>query len=415
MRGFSGRLALGLGALAIALVSITGCSRLTVESQPAGATVLWSADGMEPFRPWPPNAWNLHTSSGPRTSQDGNSIRPGTTTPMRASGVYGDTIFVVVEKDGYRRPLPQAVQLYTLRSERVSFELEELPERVADRMRAQGFLLYRGEWVDPEVAGVEEFNGIVMRSEQAFRLRQIEAGLVEYEGEWMTPEEARVAEERDMLERGLVRLKGRWVSQEVYDKEMEIDERVAAIREGKVYPDLTAPRILERTNLTAAEIQLTNSTGQQIEFLFSGPVSESYLLLPYQSAGFSSAARIALPAGTYDIAVVPTGLDARGRDLREVLGDSVNVEAIILRSEPAWAEWPLASGTRYSFNFGGSEEELREGLEQFEIPDPQLRIQPPELDIPESRAPQRPQRGQGQRPGGGGAPGGQRPSAPPSD
>lgn len=388
----------------------TGCSRLVVESQPEGATILWSVDGSEPYRPWPPNSWEWRTTAGNRISQQdtGNadvSAAPTTpATPLNATGVFGDTIFVTVEKDGYRRPLPKAVQLYSWRNERISFELEELPERIAERMMAEGFLLYRGEWVDPEVAGVEKYNGIVMPKEQAFRLRQLAAGLVEYEGEWMSPEDAEAAEERDMLAQGMVRLKGRWVSEEVYDMETSIDEKVASIREDKVYADLTPPRIMERTNLAAAEIQLTNSTGQQVEFLFSGPYSRSFTLLPYQSAGFSATERIALPAGTYDIVAIPTGLDARGRDLREVLGGSSNVDAVMLRTEPAWAEWPLASGTRYSFNFGGSEEELREGLETFEMPEPEMRIQPPQFEIPESRAPQRPQRGQGQRPQGGGPP-----------
>ncbi|MCC5876166.1 MAG: hypothetical protein JJU11_08125 [Candidatus Sumerlaeia bacterium] len=409
MRGKRNRLFLGLFLATTVFGLTTGCSRLVVESQPEGATILWSVDGAEPFRPWPPNSWEWRTTAGTRIAQESAGETATTSsqmpaTPLDATGVFGDTVFITVEKDGYRRPLPKAVQLYSWRNERVSFELEELPERIAERMRAEGFLLFRGEWVDPEVAGVEEFNGVVMRKDQAYRLRQLAAGLVEYEGEWMSPEDAEAAEERDMLAAGMVRLKGRWVTEEVYEMETSIDEKVASIREEKIYADLSPPRIMERTNLSASEVQLTNSTGQQVEFLFSGPISRSFLLLPYQSAGFSAADRIALPAGNYDVVAVPTGLDARGRNLREVLGSSANLDAVMLRTEPAWAEWPLASGTKYSFNFGGSEEELREGLETFEMPVPEMRIQPPQLDIPESRAPQRPQRGQGQRPPGGGPP-----------
>ncbi len=87
---------------------------------------------------------------------------------------------VTVEKDGFRRPLPKPVELYALRRETLKFDLSELPESVATRMRAEGKLLYEGNWVDPEQAGVVEFNGIVMKKDVAFRLEQIAKGLVEY-------------------------------------------------------------------------------------------------------------------------------------------------------------------------------------------------------------------------------------------
>jgi hypothetical protein len=397
----------GAGALAIALPFTTGCTRLVVQSDPPNAVVLWSATGVEPFRPWPPNSWELRTTAGKTIVHDEESGETGTLTPLDVTGVFGDTVFVTVELEGYRRPLPQMAQLYTWRNEKLSFTLEELPERYSERMMAQGFLYYRGEWVNAEEAGLEVFNGVVMPKLEAHRLRQVAAGLVEYKGEWMTREQALEAEEIDMLALGKVRLKGRWVTVTEAEIEKEIDRRVAEISAGKIYPDLTAPRIIERTSLVMAEVQLTNSSGQRVEFLFSGPVSKSILILPYQSAGFRAEERINFPAGLYDIVAIPTGLDAAGRDLVEMLGTSRNVDTVALQRAPQWTEWPIAPGTRYSFNFGGSEAELREGLDAFELPEFEIRVQTPALDIPESRAPQRPQRGQGMP---GGAPGGARPS-----
>lgn len=388
------------------VVGTLGCSRLEVKSDPPGAAVLWSADGVEPFHPWPPKSWEMTSDSQVVTESGRRAL--GSFTPMRSTGFFGDTVFVTVEKEGYRRPLPKAAQLYAWRSPVLEFELKELPETIAERMRAQGYLLYQGQWVDPVEMGLDEFEGVVMPKDEAFALRQRAAGLVLYDGDWMTPEEATAQEEADMQARGMVRLKGRWVSEEVHDYETSIDERAAEIRESKIYPDLTAPRILERTNLQAAEVQITNSTGQQVEFLFSGPQSRSVLLLPYQSAGFRADDRISLPPGMYDIVAIPTGKDGAGRNLEEVLGSSANVDAVALRRDPAWAEWPLAAGTRYSFNFGGSEEELRMGLEDFDTIDPELRITPPELEVPEVPQPRRQQRPQGTRPPGatGGGPGG---------
>lgn len=393
------------GALAALAAGSTGCSRLEVRSDPPGAAVLWSADGLEPYHPWPPKSWELRSSS--ETVTEAGERARGTFTPFKTSGFFGDTVFVTVEKEGYRRPLPQAVQLYAWRRPEVEFRLRELPETVAERMTDMGLVLYNGEWVDPEKEGLEEYQGVIMAKEEAHVLRQRAAGLVLYDGDWMTPEEATTREAADMEARGMVRLKGRWVSEAVYEEETVTDRRAAQVRDSKVYPDLPAPRILERTNLQAAEVQVTNSTGQQVEFLFSGPRSRTLLLQPYQSAGFRADDRVSFPPGTYDIVAIPTGRDGSGRNLQEVLGSSANVRAVALRTEPAWAEWPLAAGTRYSFNFGSSEEELQMEADDLDSLEPELRITPPELEIPETPPTRRQQRPQGTRPNGpGGGPGG---------
>ena len=137
---FCPRVLLAFGLFLMLLVQ--GCSSLRVESDPPGARVLWSRTGLEPFHPWPPNSWEYWNDSS------------GNTTPFFARGVYGDAVFVTVEKEGFRRPLPKPVQLYAWQGGEVSFELDELPEHYAERMRTEGRILYRGGGVDRGLEGL---------------------------------------------------------------------------------------------------------------------------------------------------------------------------------------------------------------------------------------------------------------------
>ncbi|MFH0793753.1 MAG: hypothetical protein V2A74_06940, partial [bacterium] len=41
--------------LLLALLTLTGCSRVIVTSDPPGATVLYSPNGLAPWKNWPPN------------------------------------------------------------------------------------------------------------------------------------------------------------------------------------------------------------------------------------------------------------------------------------------------------------------------------------------------------------------------
>lgn len=381
--------ALGIAILA---AGVSGCASLSVQSDPPGATVLWSPDGVQPYKQWPPDSWQW-----PLADRD-------TATPFGTRGWFGETYFVTVELDGYRRPLPQIVQLYALRNEKLDFELTELPETVAQRMRDRGFLLYRGEWVDPEVANVVEYNGQVIPRELAFRLTQLEKGLVEYDGEWLTPEEAESREAAERLAAGFIRHKDRWVTPEVRESEERIDKLVAEIAASKSYPDLPAPKNVGTVNLPDAQVQIYNSTPQQAKFYFSGPVSREYVLDPFQSYGVRAEERLILPPGRYDIAVVPTGMDASGRDIGEFARTLEERSGVRLEVDPLWSSWPLPAGRILSFNYTGKDQDLQETLDSFEPPDTQLHFTPPVIEIPEIDLPaeERPRRRPGGGPPGGG-------------
>jgi hypothetical protein len=392
-----------LFASAALAVLATGCTTLSVESNPPGARVLWSSDGLEPWRAWPPNSWEIDPPAAAQA--DG-----GPQTPFSTTGIFGDTVFITVDKPGYLRPRPRPVQLFAWRNERLEFELVERPEAVEARMRAAGMLYYKGRWVVPAEAGVEEYEGVVMPVAQAERLRQLAKGLLEWEGEWVTPEVYKQREAVAMQAKGMVLHKGRWVAPAVRDAELVIDESVRAIRASKTYPDLPAPRVLERIAFEASQVQLTNSTGQEMRYLFSGPVSREFVLPPYASAGFNVDDRIMLPPGKYEVVALPSGRDGAGRSLKQLLeGFESKAAAVALSDNTLWAEWPLAPRTKYSFNFGSSEEEIRRSLEEFQVPEPQLGITPPQIEVPEivpTPAPERRGPGGAPREGGGGRPGG---------
>lgn len=390
---------------AVLMLGVISCSRLAVKSNPPGARVLWSPDGVTPYQAWPPNSLAL-----------GGAGKSGVT-PFSSYGVVSDTFFITVEKDGYRRPRPKPVSLYSFRRETLDFELTELPETYAARMRAEGKLYYRDAWVIPEEVGVIEYEGVVMPKEKAFRLSQLAKGLVEYRGEWYSKEEAARRLSEDRIAEGFVPFKDRWVKPEVRDYEVAIDNEVKLVRTDKVYPDLPAPKVLGSSPVVDAQIQLYNSTGQKIRFLFSGPMSRSYELEPYKSVGVRMDDRILLPAGRYDIVVVPTGLDASGRNLEEILGREGR-SGIALSTVSVWSSWPFAPRTQYSFNFTGLEGDLKESLEKFELPTTGTKIEAPTIEIPEIKKPEPqfpigedPDRPRGRRPGGpggqfGGQPGG---------
>lgn len=67
-------------------------------------------------------------------------------------------------------------------------------QQMAEKMTAQGFVLYDHKWVTPE---------------QKFRLQQAERGLVEYKDQWMSREDAFAAEQKD---KGLVLYNNKWMT-----------------------------------------------------------------------------------------------------------------------------------------------------------------------------------------------------------
>jgi len=312
------RLSLRISPL-VALLATGGCSSLQVKSNPPGARVVWSHDGLEPFRPWPANSWEMDSTNGENQ------------TPLSTVGMFGDTFFVTVEKEGYRRPLPKVVQLYPLKKEELEFELAELPDARTQRLRDQGLVYYEGEWVDPEEMGLVEYQAVIMTQEQAERQRRRDQGLVEYQGEWMPPQEAAERREQERAAAGMVQFKDRWVEPEVAEREGAIDERVETIAAQKAYQDLDPPRILERTGLPQARIRVLNVTEEKLEVLISGPISRQYELAPSEGIGAGESGPISLPSGRYRIAMIP--------------GETTDPQEI------RYGSWPLPDGVVMEFQF----------------------------------------------------------------
>lgn len=346
-----------------------GCSTMRVESTPPDATVMWSSDGLH-YKTWPPNSWEWRDHS--KSSQ----------TPFRTQGIFGDSILITVEKDGYLTPLPQLAELYGFRREKLKFELSELSETADAKMRAKGFLFYQGKWVEPQSAGVVEYKGVVMKKADAEWAEKLAMGLVEYNGKWYEPKQALALEEKDKLAAGFVLHKERWVLQEEAETEQGIDEEVAEIVSEKVYQDLAAPKFVGHLSMEEVQVQLYNSSSQQIRFLFSGPTSHEFLLEPYRSLGVRGTERLLLESGRYDVVVIPTGIDVTGRQISEST-EGLPVEyGFEAHTESQWATWPLPSGTLVSFDYSGSAEGLDMQSDEFEftLPDPKIDI--PQIDIP---------------------------------
>lgn len=282
--------------------------------------MLWSHTGLEPFHPWPANSWELHDTV------ENNE------TPLRTSGLFGDTFFVTVEKEGYVRPLPQPVELYGFRKEKLHFDLVLSPEAYAENMREKGYVLFGGEWVDPEEKDLAQYKGIWMEADQARRLEQLSRGLVEYNGGWMTPDEARARERAERKAAGFVLWKGRWARPEAVEEERAIDNETAALAEKTIYTNLSPPDVIMQTGLDAAQVRLRNISEEPVRFLFSGDISREFIVPAGGILGIDD--RIALPAGRYKIAIIPPDKD-----------------------NSLYGEWPLAAGVVLGFNYNPITEE----------------------------------------------------------
>lgn len=343
MRRFAAGLAFAAAAAA------TGCTRMEVTSDPPGAQVVWSPDGMEPFRPWPPRALD---------SRSGRTVA----TPYSQWGTYPEPVFVTVEKDGYRRPLPRIVELQPrlniFRKQRLAFELAELPETTNARMRAEGKVRYRGEWVDPRPLDLIEVDGEVLpRAEHEARVRAAQ-GLVSYNGEWMTPAQRDGRYRAEQLAAGLVERNGRWMTPEAAQAEALVDERVRAIASGGGWTDLDAPRVLGNAKTPFSQLQLFNNSGVAVEFLLSGPSSVAVPLEPYSGFGVKTEDVFEVLPGEYAIAVVPLAegaMDTPPTSAASRSSRSGNSPA----PTAAYTTMPLADGFKYSFTYVGTS---RDGL-----------------------------------------------------
>ncbi len=319
-----------MALLAAASLVLAACSVTRIESEPAGAVISFSEDGISNWRPWPP----------PGLAVPGGG---SATTPVRTIGFFGNTYFVRAEMDGYRTPLPRLVEMHDFRREAIDFALEELEETRTARLRAEGYVLYEGEWVVPAEAGIQQYEGVWMPEEEALRLAREAQGLRLYGGEWLPADVAEAREREDRLAAGFVEYKGRWMTPGDAAEQRRIDETVSAIASRKTYADLTAPRF-ESPMFAAGttRVELFNASEAPAEFLFSGgTTSLSVVVPPLASRGVLDGEELTFPPGRYEVAIRPLG-EGPGDD-----GDAY---------EPVWGSWPLAPGTRISFTYRGGEE-----------------------------------------------------------
>ena len=351
----------------LAILPLAACTRLTVNSQPSGATVLWSPDGLDDWRPWPPVAWS---SQGTGNAE----------TPLKETGRYGDAVWITVQKDGFYRPLPQVVQLYPLRRENLVFELKETPEALGERMRAEGRVFYGGEWVEPGSVGLVEYEGVWLPETEAFFRSQRAKGLVDYEGQWVTLEERNASFAADQRAKGLELFKDRWVTAEVRGQEEAIDAFVKNLSSQPTIL-LTPPKVIGRVESETAQIQILNATGRPIRFILSGPMSRDYMLKPYESHGITGTNRIALPAGRYVVAAISQPVDA------ETLTLPSDIEAPALL--PGLSEQPLAAGFQYLFSYDGGKNLNVGDLENYQFQEPEMPYDLPSIEIPDVQIPER--------------------------
>lgn len=350
----------------LAVLGMAGCTTLSVKSNPPGARVVWSPDGNEPFREWPPRAFDSGAKDKPRT------------TPMSHWGRYGDAIFVTVEKEGYRRPLPQVAQLYTFKRNRLAFELEELPESVAARETAAGRVLWRGKWVDPAAEGLAVFEGEVMPRAEAERREMASKGLVPYEGAWVTPQERERRYAERMTAEGKVESKGRYVSPETARTEAALDAQVNAIAESGEFLNLPLPKNLGRVESGLAQVQVLNNSSTPSTIVFSGPTSWRLDLDAYQSWGINPGESLQLMEGLYTVAVIPREgeADAPASSATRVRESATPGPVVQLGSAR------LASGFSYSYSITGGTPLTPESLSAYELPKVTLPVDRKDIAVP---------------------------------
>ncbi|MDX2177709.1 MAG: hypothetical protein SF028_14700 [Candidatus Sumerlaeia bacterium] len=390
MRRFAA--AAALAALALA----QGCAKLSVRSEPAGAQLLWSPNGLEPFRPWPP------TGDG----REGN-----TATPHSEFTTTRDVFFMTVEKEGYRRPLAKLVQLAPLRTARLSFDLEKLPEYEGGLPVRDGLVLYQGEWVDPAAAGLAVHEGRLLGIEQVRAKERLAQGLVEFEGRDVAPAERdRLWAERQRAE-GRTLFKERWLLPEEIAAEEAVDRAAAEINTLDGLADLDAPRVLGRVESAFAQLQLFNNTALPVRVLLSGPSSRELRLEPFGSFGGGPGEALYVVAGRYQVVYLPLendGLPAAPES--SATRSAAGAEGRTAGARTAITSQPLASGFRYSFNYSGGDRLRLEDLRQYEPPQVQLPVERQEIEVPEApAAPAPPAEAQRGNPSGGGRPPGGRP------
>ncbi|MDX1973520.1 MAG: hypothetical protein SFY68_13400 [Candidatus Sumerlaeia bacterium] len=375
-----------------AFVSISGCaSRLVVDSEPADARVLWSPDGVDDWRPWPPKTWEGQPTVSLAEGVTTPSVQ--TMTPLSDTSSYSDSFWVTVDKEGFYRPRPQLVQLYAGHTERLSFVLEETREAEEKRLLQSGFVLYKGEYVKPEDLGLVQVEGIWFSAEEAQELQQRSAGKVLYNGVWMTPEERLAQYNQEQSAKGFVPFKQRWVKPSVLAFEEEIDQDVAELKNNKTVRPLREPRVVGSVQGDVAQLQVHNSSRLPLTLLLSGPRSQRLSLNAYETYGAGEAERFTILAGEYSLATLPL-LDS-DKDTTE----SLNSTALI--------DFEFKPGIKYLVTYEEEGASTAGQLSEYTRSTPEIPSELPTIQIPEVKLPEAPQR-PGGAPGGGGGRGGGR-------
>lgn len=388
---------------------LSGCTTtLNVKSEPSGAQVLWSPTGVDDWRPWPPRTWNAVANP---------EEREPVITPYKDTASFSDTVWITVEKEGYYRPLPQVAQLYSLKHQKLEFALEETPELEKQRLLAQGFVPYKGNYVKPEELGLVEYNGVWMLKAEAELQQKRDAGLILYQEKWVTPAERDRLYAADQQALGFIEFKGRWVKPEVQAKELEVDKVVQQILAEPTRP-LRTPRVVGSLDQDLAQLQVHNSSRFPIRVYLSGSRSDELILNAYETYGTAQGERFTLIPGEYQIAVktenpvfdpatVRVAAADQGTSGTTVVNEEVLGEVAILPSVTTHA---FSGGFQYLITFELNAQEDSGKLREYERKVPSLPEGLPTIVIPEFKQPEQPQGPPGAPGAAGGRPGGGRPS-----
>ncbi|MBN1900356.1 hypothetical protein JW926_03410 [Candidatus Sumerlaeota bacterium] len=324
----------------------SGCSVIRIESEPSGATLLHSSNGMAPWK-------KLGSPDHPLV------------TPAVLRRFRSDQEFFRVEKSGYASPLPRIAETYPFHRETLHFQLEKTPQTIEREFRDKGYILYQNQWIDPKGAGLVEYKGEWMKPEEKFAAEQKDRGMVLYEGKWMTLEEKEKAFRAVQTSRGLVSFKERWMTRDEKNQEELIDQKVDEVSSG-VHRNPDIPGVVGTITENKTRIRVLNGTGNQIIFYFSGKKSLRVALDPYESQNLDI-----LP-GKYRIAGVGVNRDI----------------------QPSFWTFEFKPGFRYSLVEEGEPLQI-ESAEGLAISPDIIRKQ---YDIPELKIPDSPTSGTREKP-----------------
>ena len=265
------------------LALIAGCAVVRIESDPPGAVILYSPNGMPPWTP---------------LGQEGDYIL----TPATHRHFNKKVHFYRVVKAGYLSTLPQLAESYPFHRSTLHFTLGKTRATIESEYREKGYVLLDGKWVDPQEKGLVEYQGKWITPEEKFTKEQREKGLVKFEGKWMTPEEKKKAFTRKQKEEGLILFKGRWITQADKQLEQEIDEHVDSAFSSE-HRELPHPGVMGAIPGEKSRVRVLNGTGGDVMFFFSGKDSHRMALHYYESRN------IDLEPGSYRVAVFPVAPD----------------------------------------------------------------------------------------------------------